>query len=91
MIKLIVFVVGSCFVMCAVAYRVWQGKKILRELNAGQRCLHCDSNTVQKRLDGGIDCLACGQTTSAALLSAPGPSAQELAELSKPSPDHRAF
>jgi len=67
------------------AYRVSQSKRIVRELEGKQRCLHCDSNDVRERRDGRIDCATCGQVTSAFLLSAKGPTEDELRALAKPS------
>ena len=77
--------------LIGAAVRVKRGRQILRELEAKQRCLHCDSNDVRERLDGDIDCASCGQVTSALLLSAKGPSDEELEDFAKPSEHHRLF
>lgn len=91
MIKLILFLLSLLLGALVAAYRVRQGRKIMQELEAKERCLYCDSNDVRERLDGGIDCMSCGQVTSAILLSANAPTDAELKALSKPSEHQRPF
>jgi len=90
MIKLIGALIAVLLGTFGVFYRIQRSRQIAQEIEAGGRCLHCDSNDVRQRLDGGIDCATCGQVTSAALLAAKAPTEQELRDLAKP-PDHDHF
>jgi len=89
MIKLIGMLIAVLLTTFSIFYRIQRSRQIAREIEAGGRCLHCDSNDVRQRLDGGIDCATCGQVTSAALLAAKAPTEQELRDLAKPSYDDR--
>ena len=80
-ITAIVLAIGAIVI---TAYKMREAKRIVREMNAGRRCFHCDASTVSPRADGGLDCGSCGQITSAMLLSAKGPTEEELKALTKP-------
>jgi len=61
MIKGTGLLLGLLIALIGTAYRVKRGRQILRELEAKQRCLHCDSNDVRERLDGGSTARAVGR------------------------------
>lgn len=66
--------------------RVRSAKKRSALVGSGNICLHCDSSDVRVSFTG-IDCNACGQSTSQALLDAKGPDEAELKEIFTPRHD----
>ena len=69
-------------------HRVRESRRIVQQMESGQRCFHCDATDVTRE-DAGIRCNACGQLTSNELLGARGVSEAELAALNAPDDSRR--